>query len=626
MSFAKDLRAYLFGICLTIQLLSSQIYEVDTIFITATRYREAEKWVIQPNIALSSEEIKNRTIGDITHALNYETGLDIRSYSYLKGLSSISIQGSLSSQVLSLFSGMPLNSPSTGVADLSLIPNFFISKAEIVKGPSSGIYGANALAGVVNLLPSVKDFKPSLSFRYGSNQTFHQEMKGSFTSGKFSFGGGLENFSTRGIRKNDDVRSLATGICLDYDNSLKLFSGITFRNMGVPGPIPAKDSLPKGGDSLTTSLFDRQRDTFYFANLTLDKEFGKTALLLNGFFNKSFVNFYNLIFFDTVPYEYKSSYHQGSFGINLSLAHSPWEEGKISFGGDMKKEFARVFADTNWSAERFPFGIFSTFRQAIPFTNRNLICEITFRYDKTEKDYLSPAAGIVAVPFPNHSFKFYYGRGFRIPTFNDLYFPYSGNPNLKSEFGMGWEFGYRWEGKGIAPELNLFYRKAKNLIRWAPVPDTLWLWRPQNLDTTITKGLEMKVKIKSIKRLLITIGQTFTKGSEIKSGKYYPLPVVPNISFTTELSFRLDENTLFYLGGIYKGERRFFYDEKEKVLPAYTLLNLSLRRRLMPFLTIEGRVENLLDSQYDLNFGTTLIDRNYPGGKRKFFIGLEASQ
>src|SRR3546814_3425835 len=77
-----------------------------------------------------------------------------------------------------LLDGQPLIGRTTGTLELSRVAVGNIERIEIVKGPSSSLYGSEALAGVINIITRDPEIgaRGTLSARYGSNQTRSEEQ------------------------------------------------------------------------------------------------------------------------------------------------------------------------------------------------------------------------------------------------------------------------------------------------------------------------------------------------------------------------------------------------------------------------------------------------------------------
>ncbi|MGI6038032.1 MAG: TonB-dependent receptor, partial [Limnochordia bacterium] len=140
--------------CLLFLLVSPVLAqgETYTIVVTASRIPQG---ILDAPVAVSivtAEEIEASGVQTVEDALRLVSGLTIRSQGPVGSQASVSLRGSTSAQVLVLVDGRPINCPRSGGVDLSNIPTGNVERIEVLKGPASALYGADALAGVINII------------------------------------------------------------------------------------------------------------------------------------------------------------------------------------------------------------------------------------------------------------------------------------------------------------------------------------------------------------------------------------------------------------------------------------------------------------------------------------------
>lgn len=111
---------------------------------------------------ITANEIKNSSGASLGDLLRSTAGLHVSSDGPTGAVTSLSIRGATSSEVLVLLNGVPLNSSLDGSVDLSSIPTDSIARIEIVRGGESSVYGTGAIGGVVNIITKKADRQPSL--------------------------------------------------------------------------------------------------------------------------------------------------------------------------------------------------------------------------------------------------------------------------------------------------------------------------------------------------------------------------------------------------------------------------------------------------------------------------------
>ncbi|HNZ29628.1 MAG TPA: TonB-dependent receptor plug domain-containing protein, partial [Candidatus Goldiibacteriota bacterium] len=140
------------------------------IVVTARKMEEYEGLVTKSMDIISEEKIKASGAVKLEDVLSELPGLSILKYGSYEGLSSLNMRGASSKQSLVLYEGIPLNDIFTGGVDLNLVEMSGIGRVEVIKGGMSAIYGADAAAGVVNLIKEKKKSAiADLTASYGSD-------------------------------------------------------------------------------------------------------------------------------------------------------------------------------------------------------------------------------------------------------------------------------------------------------------------------------------------------------------------------------------------------------------------------------------------------------------------------
>ena len=146
---------------------SLKMRELDELVITATRTEKMVSALPMPVTVISQRQIQQMGSLRLHEVLQEQTGLAIVT-NHGQGLQ---VQGFNPEYTLILIDGEPLIGRTSGTLELSRITVGNIKQIEIVKGPSSSLYGSEALAGVVNIITeNPTATKAAFSARYGTNQ------------------------------------------------------------------------------------------------------------------------------------------------------------------------------------------------------------------------------------------------------------------------------------------------------------------------------------------------------------------------------------------------------------------------------------------------------------------------
>ncbi|HEX9418959.1 MAG TPA: TonB-dependent receptor plug domain-containing protein, partial [Methylomirabilota bacterium] len=125
---------------------------VEPVVVTATKIETPTEQLGASVTVVNGEDVQIYHYPSLTEAIRNVPGLEVtQSGSYGK-LSTLSIRGANSNQVQVLVDGVRVKSPTTGQVDLSDISPDQIERIEVIRGPQSTLYGADAIGGVVNII------------------------------------------------------------------------------------------------------------------------------------------------------------------------------------------------------------------------------------------------------------------------------------------------------------------------------------------------------------------------------------------------------------------------------------------------------------------------------------------
>jgi vitamin B12 transporter len=144
-----------------------------TVLVTATRSPQPLADVISDSVTISAEQISQSGAGSIIDLLQRQRGIEIARNGGAGTSSSVYIRGANSNQNIVLVDGVRIGSSTTGAANWSAIPLTAIDHIEIVYGPLSSLYGADAIGGVIQIFTKKGQGAPAVTAfaGYGSDKT-----------------------------------------------------------------------------------------------------------------------------------------------------------------------------------------------------------------------------------------------------------------------------------------------------------------------------------------------------------------------------------------------------------------------------------------------------------------------
>ncbi len=450
--------------------------EFGEIVVTATRVEESVEDVAQDVTVITAEDIKKHSYETISDILNDVIGVKIKEYGNRGNSSSISVRASTAEQVLILIDGKRLNKPSSGQFDLNDIPVPLenIERIEVLRGASSALYGADAMGGVINIITKRPD-KPMNKARiqYGRFDTKNLLFTTSRKLNDFGYFFSVEREDSHGFRADTDYKlwNLNGKLTYDISKDVNILFNIDYghKELGSPGstgwPTPGARQWNENG--------------FY----------GVTLNAKNSKFN--IYSHYNRIHYIN-PGRGENSIHKNHIrGIDAQTSFALGEINLITVGAEILQE--DVNSTSIGVKKRNRVGAFV--QDEISF-NDDLIFTAGLRYDDYDVgNRITPRVSALYRIFKDTTLRASAGKGYRVPTFNELYWPDMGwavgNPDLKPEKSTEYEISVEQKiNKNIRAKVLGFYKKVKDLIEWQEVSP--WRWMPVNIGKARIRGIEFE--------------------------------------------------------------------------------------------------------------------------------------
>lgn len=630
---------------------SDETVDAGEITITVTITDQTTGTTTTTTVVITQQQIEESGAQTLAELLRAYPGLLSSGYGVqIGGLAAPSLRGTTTNQTLVMVNGVPINSATNGTPNLNEIMLEDVERVEVMVGPASFVYGANALGGVVNVI--TRQAKNGLTFKtaMGSYGTGVATMQGSWSGENLgvSVSGTLQN--SDGFRENSqaDGKSLRLALTLKPTQQFEavLNAGWQTSEYGLPGPVPAEGVIPQFGSENVTALFDHEHDQVLNSALQL-----KWTTGTDSFVRLSFQAEQRGLIFETRYADWLTSaqvdetdiYDTTRLASALAWQLPAFRGHHLTIGADgridLLNSVMRVLPvagepqETAWDARAALAGIWLNDGWTITPAFRLMLGG---RLDQSSYGTeFSPAAGLKWDLSEFTSVRASAGRAYRVPTFNDLYWPGSGNPDLKPE--TGWSAEVRLDtgwSRGTAGAC-LFGWQTDNMIAW--VPGQNGIWEPENVNHARAVGLEGQLAWNLTDCLELSASATWIAGRQVNTEIIYSdwltgetrtneverrLRSVPAISGTAALTWAPPKSGWqTTLTAHYTGDRVNYYPDysaapdvtmAEKILPAFLAFDLQIRRQLANWGTLTLGLYNLTDARYDAQFGNTIDDRNFP--------------
>src|SRR3974390_2587723 len=173
---------------------------LPTIVVSPTTIPTPETEIASSVTVITSADIERQQYRTVPAALNAVPGLNVVQTGGPGGQTSVFIRGTNANQVKVLIDGVDASDPSSpnGAFDFAHLLTGDIAQIEVLRGPQSGLYGADAIGGVISITTKKGDgpAKMTASAEGGSFGTFNQRVGLRGSQGDFNYVFNVQHFSS----------------------------------------------------------------------------------------------------------------------------------------------------------------------------------------------------------------------------------------------------------------------------------------------------------------------------------------------------------------------------------------------------------------------------------------------
>jgi vitamin B12 transporter len=502
----------------------------------------------------------------ITDLLRGQPGVDVSSNGSFGKNSSVFIRGTGSAQNVLMIDGIRLRSATSGGAAWQYLEPRMFERAEIVRGPRGSLYGADAMGGVIQLFtPQGEDEGPQPRISAGGG-SFNTQRLSAGVSGKeggtrYSFSGSHFNTDGQPVRRNGDDKG--------YDNTSALARvSHTFANGAEAGVLALRARGHNEYDGGENDFVQQVAGVYGELPMT---DSWRSRLTLSESRDES----------DNVA-------DFGDTSFNTKIRTARWEN-TVTLGAHevvAGAEYSEDRVDSTTAYDETSRSNAAVFTQALldfsPFTLQG-----SLRFDDNESygDEVTGSVGIGYDVDSHHTLRANYGTAFNAPTYNQLYFPGFGNPDLASETSESIEVGVRGQYARWFWDAALYQTDIDNLIAGQGLQF--------NVPETRIRGAELSAGV-DVNEWTLAAALTYTDPENRLTGK--------RLQNRSSQSLRLDvdrELGDWSLGGSWVAQNHRYRDAaNEDRLSGYGLVNLRAGWQFAPLWSARVTLENVLDQNY----------------------------
>jgi len=574
---------------------------LSPVVVTATRTPVTADDTLASVTVINHDQIAESGARDVGDLLNYYAGVNVaREGGIGQQPTSIFLRGANSDQTLVLLDGVRMNDRTSGEADIQNISLATIDHIEIVKGPDSTLYGADAIGGVINIITrKASDTSTTLDLGAGTEHTQSADLRQNFStdalSGSVNVGGirtdGYPVFADSTV--DNAYKNNNAGVNLNYQKNDLTLRGNFQSNTGNvqyyddgTGASPAQRfSNTLGTVSATYKVSDYYQTTLRFSSFHDFNRQEQPEAVTEGA-----CVYPGQLYCSNIPTANDSANNtrrevdwQNDYVLpanNLVTLGGTWSEEKVdelSYGNTYDEAMSNTAA---YLQDQFQHGAFSAQaggrvqHDSVYGQHESGDLSLGWAFDKANRVYAT------------------LDTAFHAPTSDELYGP-DANPELKPEQSLNRELGYRHDDGFLSVQAAVYNNDVKDLIETVVVDPVNSISRDVNVDVAHLRGGELSLGLHQ-------------GGWSWQNQASYTRAInaVTEQELTRrpreQLSSNLDYHTGRYNAGGTVVARGQSYDFSQYVIPGSAVLNLHAGMTVNRNLSLKLNLDNVANTHYAL--------------------------
>jgi vitamin B12 transporter len=584
----------------------------STVLVTATRSPQPLADVISDSVTINAEQIAESGAGSVIDLLQRQRGIEIARNGGAGTSSSVFIRGANSNQNIVLVDGVRIGSATTGAANWSAIPLTAIDRIEIVYGPLSSMYGADAVGGVIQIFTKTGKGAPSVTAFAGFGSDRTREYDASIAGAT----GGANSFSyaiSAGKEKSDGFSATRPGSS-SYNADR---DGYDKTNVAAQLRYQVADGI-EAGILLLHSKLDSQYDSGAAAyDVRSAADLSNAAAFLKARVAPGWTSMLQYAQSQDKGATYSSAAASGYSQIDTTQNNLTWQN-DVVIGADVLQllyEHRDEDVSTNGAAVLNRSRKTNSFAASYNARRGAHLLNASVRRDKSV--YGDNNTGSIGYGYhfsPALRATASYGSSFRAPTYNELYYPSYGNPANRPEHGRNVEAGVRYDDGVYAVGASYYRNRLTDLlVNTTPCPYGVADYKfgcAYNVNHAQLEGLTLSAA-------------TRLRGVDLNASVDLqdPKDETSNQRLARRSKKHANVSAAYTMGALKGGVElvmsgdRFDDAANKNRLGGYGLVNLFATYAFAPEWSALVRWNNVGDKQYDLA-------RNYATPGSKVFAGI----
>ncbi|ENV61068.1 TonB-dependent receptor plug domain-containing protein [Acinetobacter soli] len=433
---------------------STDATQLDPIVVTASKSEEKASAVPARISVISKQDIEKNPALNLNEILKQDAELNVVQSGGIGQTTSIFTRGTNSNQTLVLKDGAALVEGINGLNNTELLDLSDVNQIEILKGPASVQYGSDAIGGVIQLLTATpKKNKAFVTGLYGENNTYKTIIGGDIALPKGFYaqirGQRMESDGTRILNiQNDnqkagyDQKGYSTK--LGYENENLNTSVSISENEGTNEYLDFSKGTNTAKRDFKNQLFNWNGQYHINPDLTVNARY-------SNYQDKA-------TYIETYGFKYDSERNEGD--LNLKWKFSPTQNILI---GASQQDTDVTYDYLDGKKKLSSTGYYVQHQYSVDGINTQAGVRVEDN-DQFGTHTVGQIAGRINIT-PLTSIYANIGTAFKAPTAYQLYASFYGNPNLKPEESVSYEFGLDQKlNYNLSANASFYYTEVKNLI------------------------------------------------------------------------------------------------------------------------------------------------------------------
>jgi vitamin B12 transporter len=574
--------------------------------IGATKLPTPEDELGSTVTVITADDIEKRQLRTMPDVLQTVPGLNIVQSGGIGGQASVFMRGTNSNHTKVFIDGIDMADPTTssGAFDFAHLTTDDIERVEVLRGPQSGLYGSDAVGGVINII--TKSGKGPAQFsggaEIGSYSTFNQNAAISGSNSRFNY-----RFDATHLRSNDVKVTPENLLPVGQD---RIANGYDNKTFGTKLGAQVSDDWDVGlvARYINSHLSTIGDDSNFPSSPATEKTYSDTRQLFTR--GTAHTTSFDGLLDQTFGIAH-TDYRRRDSDPNNGLSYNDGDTSKVDWQGNvplgrnntvvggLEHQYEEVYGSASAHAD-----ISSGYLELQSSYDNRYFNTVNVRHDEHQAfggDTTYRIAPSMLFPESDTRLKGSVGTAFKAPSLNQLYvgtpaFGFFGNPSLQPEKSIGYDAGFEQSAleKKVRFGSTYFHNDITNLIA-ANTASTTNI----NIGHAETYGFENFVAVKATTDVTVRGDYTYTmatdevKHQELQRRPKHKASVTSIWQATPDVSLAA---TVLYVGSWNDGNRDFSVSRMNT--DSYTVVNLAGTYDLGNGVTAYARIDNLFDKDY----------------------------